>query len=604
MNIWPPPALRGTAGKTLTGDIRAGLTLAAIALPGAMAAAQLAGVSPALGLLGFVIGAVVFALVGAHRTLSVGPDSTIAPMLAAGVAGAAAGGTSRGGDEDTAIILISLMVGALLIIVGVLRGGWITQFLSRPVTVGLLAGIGISIIVSQAGVISGVEDKTSGVVHEQWWQIWQQRMDINPWSVGLGLLVVVVVLVAGKISAKIPGALLGLAVAAVAAAWLEGAQLGGERGVDKLQSPESVWVLPDLAGIPWGAVWDLVPSALVITMLITVQTGATEVSTEQGNRTLDRDLTAIGVASLASAGAGSFALNASPPRTRLIQDVGGKTQIAALSAGLVVLLLLLFGTQLLPLLPEAGLAAVLVTIAASLIRVRELRNIARYSRVELLIALGTIIAVCELGVVQGVGIAALVTLLDRTRREARPPIHRKGLIPGSNHWVPINTGVDTVQVPGILVWSVEAPIWYADADYVLRELRHELNNGDYKVLILDGTAISDLDYTGVLAISTLIDRLASDNIPVLMSRPTRPMQTALRRAGLADEIRLHPTVSDAVKAGAELAGLELEFRAARAKKKDLAALEQEGAKRTELIDDLPPSPGAVSAPEADHRELD
>lgn len=598
IHVWSPPGLKG-AGRALGADISAGLTLAAIALPGAMAAAQLAGVSPALGLLAFVIGAAVFTLFGAHRTLSVGPDSTIAPMLAAGVAGMAASGS----DGDAALILLSLMVGALLLIVGVARGGWITQFLSRPVTVGLLAGIGISIIVSQLGIILGMEDTTSGVAHERIWQLWQQRMEINPWALGLGLMVMVVVLVAGRISVKIPGALLGLVGAATAAAWLAGTPQDGQRGVDKLQSPESVWALPDLAGIPWGSAWELLPSALVVVMLITVQTGATESATGQGNRTLDRDLAAIGVASVVSAGVGAFALNASPPRTRLVQDAGGKTQVAALCAGLVVLLLLLFGTELLSLLPETALAAVLVTIAASLIRVRELRQIARYSLGEFLIALGTIILVCELGVVPGVAIAALVTLLDRTRREARPLIHRKGLIPGTNHWVAVDAGVDTAQVPGILVWSVEAPIWYADADYVLRELRHELRQGNYKVLILDGTAISDLDYTGVQAITTLIERLAAEDIPVLISRPTRPTQKALRRAGLGDAVHLYPTVSDAVKAGAELAGLELEFRAARGKRKDLLVLEREGAQRTELIDTPPwenPHPEAGT----EHRELD
>lgn len=594
IRVWSPPGLKG-ASVALTGDISAGLTLAAIALPGAMAAAQLAGVSPALGLLAFVIGAVGFALFGAHRTLSVGPDSTIAPMLAAGVAGMAASGS----DEGMAIILLSLMVGVLLIIVGVIRGGWITQFLSRPVTVGLLAGIGISIIVSQLGIVLGMKDTTSGVFHEQIWQLWQQRMETNPWALGLGLMVMVVVLVAGRISAKIPGALLGLVVAAIAAVWLE----GGGGGVAKLQEPDSVWAVPDVSGIPWESAWELLPSALVVVMLITVQTGATESATRQGNHTLDRDLAAIGVASVVSAGSGAFALNASPPRTRLVQDAGGKTQVAALSAGLVVLLLLLFGTELLPLLPETALAAVLVTIAASLIRVRELRQIARYSLGEFLIALGTIIAVCELGVVPGVAIAALVTLLDRTRREARPLTHRKGLIPGTNHWVAVDAGVDTAQVPGILVWSVEAPIWYADADYVLRELRHELLQGDYEVLILDGTAISDLDYTGVRAITTLIERLAAEDIPVLMSRPTRPTQKALRRAGLGDMIRLYPTVSDAVKAGAELGGLELEFRAARGKRKDLLALEQEGSQRTELID-TPPLNNPDPEDETKHRELD
>lgn len=138
--------------------------------------------------------------------------------------------------------------------------------------------------------------------------------------------------------------------------------------------------------------------------------------------------------------------------------------------------------------------------------------------------------------------------------------------------MPVNVGVDTVQIPEVLVWSVEAPIWYADADYVIEQLHAELDSGSYSVVVLDGAAISDLDYTGVLAMGTLLDHLVAEQIPVLIARATLPVQQALARTGMQENVTLHPTVSDAVKEGVELAGLEAEFRAARGKKKDLARL--------------------------------
>ena len=139
------------ARDSLRADVPAGFSLAAVALPGSMAAAQLAGVSPTQGLLGFIIGAVVFALLGGHRTLSVGPDSSIAPTLAAGAVAVGAGTLDAG-----ALALMSVLVGVLLLVVGLLRGGWITQFLSRPVIIGLLAGIALNIIASQLPVVLGV----------------------------------------------------------------------------------------------------------------------------------------------------------------------------------------------------------------------------------------------------------------------------------------------------------------------------------------------------------------------------------------------------------------------------------------------------------------
>ncbi len=573
---WLPPALRG-ARKTAPTDLLAGLTLAAIAVPGSMAAAQLVGVSPVLGLVGLVVGLIVFALVGGHRILSVGPDSSIAPLLASG----AAIGTGATGTDPGALLLISLMVAALLILIGLVRGGWITQFLSRPVTVGLLAGVGVSIMVAQFSAVLGMPG-TSGQVPRQLRHLAENLDAVDPWAASLSATVLLIAVGVGMISTRLPGALLGLIVAALATA-----VLGlDERGVATLEEVGPVWSWPDPAAIPWSAAPGLLAPALVIVVLVTVQTGATEAATKQGHRTLDRDLGAIGVASAFSAAAGSFALNASPPRTRLVQASHGRSQVVGLTAGFVVLVVLFFGSDLLPLLPRAALAAVLLQIAASLIRVRELRRIARYSRLEFWVALSTAVLVCVFGIAEGAAIAALVTLLDRTRREARPPVYRKGLIPQSNHWVPVNAGVETVQVPGVLVWSVEASIWYADADYVIEQLHEELNNGSgpYDVVVLDGAAISDLDYTGVLALGTLVDHLVDAQIPVFVARATRPVQKALRRSGLVDKVTIHPTVADAVKAGAEIAGLEAEFRAARGKKKDLRALNEAGLDPEELLD--------------------
>lgn len=578
---WLLPTLRG-ARTSLPADLVAGLTLAAIGIPGSMAAAQLVGVSPTLGLLAFVTGAVVFALTGGHRILSVGPDSSIAPLLAAGAAG---GVLSTGGgaqELDTgALLLLSLLVGGILLLIGVLRGGWITQFLSRPVTVGLMAGIGLSIIVSQLTTVLGIDEPTRGSVPAQFLDVLDSLDEINLWDVAVAVTVLVLAVGIGTVSSRLPGALIGLVVAALATAVLG---LTG-RGVATLPAAASEWRPPDYDEIPWQETAELLPSALVIVVLVTVQTGATEAATKYGHATLDRDLGAIGVASVAAAGAGAFALNSSPPRTRLVQQARGRSQVAALAAGAIVLLVLVFGAGLLPLLPTAALSAVLIHIAFTLVRFRELRSIARYSRLELGVALGTVVLVCVLGIVQGVAVAALVTLLDRTRREARPLAYRKGLIPESNHWVPVDVGVETVQVPQVLVWSIEAPIWYADADFVSDQLHAELDSGDYSVVVLDGAAISDLDYTGVLAMGTLLDHLLDEEIPVIIARANRPVQRALSRAGLSAKVSMHPTVSDAVKEGAELAGLEAEFRAARGKQKDLDRLAEEGLDRAELLDE-------------------
>lgn len=536
--------------RTRSTDLLAGLTLAALAVPQVVAIAQLVGVEPGLGLTGFIVGAVVFAVVGTHRIINVGPDSSIAPLLAVGVVAA---GTASG-----SLALLSLMVAVLLIGVALIRASWITQFLSRAVTVGLLAGIGLRIVAGQLETVLG------GPLPE-----------IDPVVAGLSAGVLAIVVTAHLISPRLPGALLALILAAVAVSVLD-------LDVATFEEVDTVFTFVSPLELPWSAWNELLPTALVIALLIIVQTGATEAATRQGRPNLDRDIGAIGVASAVSAMVGSFALNTSPARSRIIQAAGGTTQLASLVAAVVVALVLFFGQDLVPLIPQAAVAAILVHIAFTLIRVRELRRLFAYSRGEFGVALLTTVLVLTLGIAQGVALAVLLTLLDRTRRAARPLAYRKGLIPESNHWVPVDVGIETRQVPGVLVWSVEAPLWYADADYVMSGLHEEIeDSGPFEVVVLDAGAITDLDYTGAQALSSLVDALAKDGIQLLIARANRPTMEGLERARL--ETPMFATVSDAVKEAARIADLADEFRATRGKKKDLAALEGAGLDRYAVL---------------------
>ncbi|MFC3849487.1 SulP family inorganic anion transporter [Corynebacterium hansenii] len=584
-----PPALVG-ARRSLPGDAMAGLTLAAIALPGSMGTAQLVGAPAIAGLVAFIVGSVVFALLGGHRTLSVGADSSIAPMLAAAAAGGAITGSATVGELTPAghpvihaetLMLTSVLVGAILLIVGVFRGGWITQFLSRPVTIGLLAGIGLDIIVDQLPVAMGLPrhggGAISGVV-----EMLTSLGEINWLTVSVAGLVLFFTLGARMIGPRVPGALVGIAAAM---AYSAAADLGG-RGVVTVPRPNLAPPNLDFASVTPSAAMALLPTALVISILIVIQTGATEASFPGERRTLDRDLGTIGVASAIAGALGSFAVNASPPRTAVVTAAKGKSQVAGLVAAAIVAAAGFLGAGLIPLLPTAALAAVLLTVAARLIKVRSMSRIARFSRIEFAVCLATVVLVAFVGVVQGVLIAALVTLLDRTRREARPPTHRKGMIPKSNHWVPVDAGTPTVQVPGVLVWSVEASLWYADSEFVVDQLKEELDGdeGPYAAVVLDAAAIADVDFTGAGALTSIIDHLEAEMLPLIIARPNRSVQGAIRKAGLAEHVLTEPTVGDAVKHATRLVGLGDELRAVRGKRKDLAALKDKGVTPDEVIE--------------------
>ncbi|WP_298088573.1 SulP family inorganic anion transporter [uncultured Corynebacterium sp.] len=587
--LFPPPGLAG-ARKSLPGDALAGLTLAAIAVPGSMGAAQLVGASAFAGLVAFMIGAVVFALLGGHRILSVGADSSIAPMLAAAAAGGALTGADTTGEltveghpviDPATLMLTSVLVGAILIIVGLVRAGWITQFLSRPVTIGLLAGIGVGIIIDQLPVALGIPRHGGGVIAGIVDMV-TSLDEINWWTAAVAVLVLAITLGSGLVGPRVPGPLLGLA-AAIAFTMLAGLT---ERGVVTLPEPDFAPPRMDFASVSVPGAVELLPTALVIAVLVVIQTGATEASFPGPRRTLDRDLGVIGLASATAGAAGAFAVNTSPPRTSVVAAAKGKSQVVGLVAALIVLAVGVVGADLLPHLPTAALAAVLLTVAAKLVKVKSMARILRFSRIEFAVCIATILLVVLLGVVQGVIIAALVTLLDRTRREARPRTYRKGMIPKSNHWVPVDAGTPTVQVPGVLVWSVEAPLWYADSDFVVDQLHDALADADvpYVAVILDAAAMGDLDYTGAGALGTIVDHMDSEGLPLIIARPNRPVQSAIERAGLRDRLSTTPTVADAVKQATKLVGLGDELRAARGKRKDLRALRESGLTPDEVIE--------------------
>lgn len=238
-----PPTLQGYRMSWLGPDVLAGLTLAAVAVPEQVATARLVDMPAIAGLDAFVAGSLLFAALGRRHQLSVGADSTIAPILAAGVAALAATGTAR---YTHLVSFLALMVGVLLVAVGLLRLGWIGEFLSIPVITGVLAGIAVEILVRQLPVILGLPGGgTSAVGRVQ--RVASQIGHANGWSVGVAVAVFAVIMAAERFDRRVPGALIGLvaSIVAVAAFRLQfhGVQVLGpvHGGVPSFAVPSASW---------------------------------------------------------------------------------------------------------------------------------------------------------------------------------------------------------------------------------------------------------------------------------------------------------------------------------------------------------------------------
>ena len=445
-------SLRGYRASWLWPDVVAGLTLVAIAVPEQIATAKLAYMPAAAGLYAFIAGSVLFAVLGRSGQMSVGADSTIAPILAAGVAGLAAAGTPR---YIHLVSFLTLMTGALVIASGLMRLGWICEFLSTPVITGVLAGIAVQIAVRQIPAILGLPG--GGItLPDRIRKITEQIGHVNGWSVAIAAGVFAVLVLAERVDRRIPGALIGflLSVMAVAAFGLT------SHGVAVLG--------PIHGGMPTFAVpsaslanaRQLIGPALTVAFVCLAQTSAVVRAggaSSLGAAELNRDLVAVGAGSLVAGLSGSFAVNSSPPRTQVVTAAGGRSQMTSVIAAAIVLGVVLVATGLLKDLPEATLGAILIFIATRLFRAGDLKSILRFDRLEFGLAVVTLLAVSLFGIEPGVVVALVLSLGDRTRRTARPSGVILGREPGTDHWIPPDVGQPTEQVPGVLVYLIYAP---------------------------------------------------------------------------------------------------------------------------------------------------
>jgi len=546
---WVPPTLRGYRPAWLGADALAGLTLVAVALPGQMATAQLANLPAVAGLYAFVAGSLLYALLGANRHLSVGADSTIAPLLATGVTVVAAAGTSGYGSV---MAFTALLVGALLVAVGLCRLGWISEFLSTPVITGVLAGIAVEIVVRQIPVILGVTGGGTTTI-DKIRQVAGQISHTNPWSVGIAIGVLAVIAAVQRISHRLPGTLLALILSIVAVDTLG---LASHHGVAILGAVHGGLPHVRLPTVSWSQLRRMPVLVLTVAFVCVAQTAATVRRSAGGTTagsTVNRDLIGIGAGSVAAGLIGVFPVDASPPNTAIATASGARSQLANTIAAVAILAVVLAATGPLANLPQAMLAAMLVYIASKLFQAGELRTILRFDRLEFTFAAATLLVVAVIGVEQGVALAMILSLADRTRRSARPHDTILGRAPGTDHWIPVDIGLPTEQVAGVLVYLVYAPLWYGNAEYLRMRIRDLIDAAPSPVhaVVLDAAAMSDIDYTGLQALRDLTTELGHRAVTIGIARTSRLVHHDLRHGAILEQLgpdHLFASVDQAVTA--------------------------------------------------------
>jgi MFS superfamily sulfate permease-like transporter len=511
---WPLfPSLASYSFAALPGDLIAGLTLAAIAIPEQMATARLGGFEPQIGFFAFMAGSLGFAMLGGNRFLSCGADSTITPIFAGGLAALAATGSP---DYQGLAIALALMVGAMLVLSGIFKLGAIANLLSVPVTVGFLAGISVHILVSQLPGVLGLE-QPGGPTLQRFAELAREIGQANLYTVVIGFGVLAVVLISETVSAKIPGALIGL-VAATLAVILVGLESKGVKVVGAVPAALPKPTLPDVAPEQWAR---LVPLAFVIAIVVMVQTAATTrsfLSDPDKPADVDRDFLGVGAGSILAGIFGAFPVNASPPRTGIVSETGGKSQIAGLAAAAIVLALLAFGTGLLQHVPDAALAGILLFVALRIIRVKQIAMVYRQSLPEFFLILATAALIIVLPIQQGAALGIILSLLHGIWSTTRARLVQFDRVPGTTIWWPAHPHITGEHVPGVAVVGLQAPLSFLNAPTFRSEVTDVVKTSNPKLVVLEASGMVEIDFTAAQVLLDLFRECREDGVTVAVAR--------------------------------------------------------------------------------------
>jgi MFS superfamily sulfate permease-like transporter len=535
MPAWLFPSLQGYRIAWLPRDLVAGLMLAAIAIPGQLATARLAGMPPETGLYAFAAGALAFAAFGANRFMSVGADSTIAPIFAGALSSIAAIGTPHYADLAS---LLAVLVGIVLLLVGVLRAGWLATLISIPVTTGFLAGISVHIIITELPTLLGVAE-TKGHLLVRLAQALGDIGQANPYTFALGVGVLVVTMATAQISHRIPGALIGLVGAGLAVALFH-LDARGVGVVGALAVPAPHFALPAVQGI--AELSRLVPLALVVAMVCIMQTSAvasTFPSDDDKPDDVSRDFAGVGAGSILAGLVGAFAVDSSPPSTAIIRDSGGRSQIASLTAVALMIVLAALAAGLMAYVPRAALSGILVYIALKIFRVDEMIRIWRRGGLEILLVAASGGLVVLLPIESGMLLAIVLSFVHSLYIVARPYCVELARVPGTTVWWPPSTSERGEHEPGVLVVAPAAPLNFTNAENIIDRIEAVIatRRPPVKLLVIEASGIIDIDYTGSQLLQRAIADLAARGITVAIARLSHEQaQLEAGRSGLAESI--------------------------------------------------------------------
>ena len=532
-------------------DVTAGLALIGLLIPAGMGYATAAGLPAYTGLYATIVPLLVYAIVGPSRVLVLGPDSALAPLIAAAVLPLAA----ASGDPQRAVALagvLAVLVGTVLLVAGFLRLGFVTDLLSKPIRIGYLNGIALVVVIGQLPTLLGIDvdaDDVLGRIGTIAGETVTGGIDPLATAVGVGSLAVMVTCRLLRI--RIPGVL----VAVVGAIALS-AVLGLDDDIAMVGALPRGLPAPTFGGVGWSDVAAMLGPAVAIALIAFADTAVLS-RTFAARRGADVDgsaeMRAMGVANIAGGLFGGFPISASSSRTPVAEQNGARTQLVGVVGALGVLAFVLLVPGLTAYLPQAALAAVVLVAAAALIDLRGLLTMWRMSRVEAGLAVAAFLGVALVGVLEGILVAiglSLLTVVVRAWQPYRTELVELDGVPGLHD---ITRHPEGHRIPGLVIARFDAPLFFANGDLLDRHVRDLVAHAPTPVewVVIAAEPITGLDTTAVDELVDLERYLASKGIRLAFAAMKGPIKDKLVQFGVGDRFdatHFHPTVRAAVTA--------------------------------------------------------
>lgn len=535
----------------LKADLVAGLTIWAVMVPEALAYAGIAGVPPLFGLYTVPLPLFIYACLGTSRTMVIGPDSATA--LISSITVSAILGSGQHSQHQYVILssAIALIVGLLFLVLGLLKMGWVANFIPRPVMKAFIQGLVWVTIIGQIPKLLGIHGGTGN-----FWQklgvIVHQLPQAHGVTLVIGLASLLQLFLLKKFFPKLPGALTTVIVSILVVTLL-GLGSHGVEVVGALQTGLPSWQFPAVSVPQFQA---LVPGALAIVLLgYSESLGAAKAAAEKTGEEIDpnQELISHGPANLGSAFSSGFVVVGSLSKTSVVMEVGAKTQVSSLVNGSLVVFTLLLLMPLFRNLADTTLAAIVIEAMLGLDNFSYFKKLRRISPIDFAIAMAAFWGVLFLGVLQGISVGVVLSLALLIYRVSYPGTAVLGKLPGEQMYRNIARRPEAKTIPGLLIFRFSSDLLFPNANYFHSQLKQAIRAAKQPVqqVLIDAESINLIDTTAIEVLSKLRQELDQQQIVLSLARVRDSVRELMHRAGLEKEIgaiHFYERISDGVAA--------------------------------------------------------